>query len=87
MFKRGIIWLLDKIIGFYQYFISPLLGSRCKFYPTCSNYARESISRFGVVRGLILSILRIAKCGPFHAGGYDPVPKKEEKTCENEGNT
>ena len=58
----------------YQYFISPLLGPRCRFYPTCSCYAQEAVQRHGVIRGGWLTLKRVAKCGPFHPGGYDPVP-------------
>ncbi|MGY4707856.1 membrane protein insertion efficiency factor YidD [Candidatus Bipolaricaulota sp. J31] len=61
-------------IRFYQIAISPLLPSRCRFYPTCSEYAREAILRYGVVRGGWLAIRRLIKCGPWHPGGYDPVP-------------
>ncbi len=62
------------LIRFYQVFISPLLGDNCRFYPSCSSYAIKSISRFGFSRGLILSLLRIIKCGPWNSGGFDPVP-------------
>lgn len=64
------------LIRGYQYFISPLLGPRCRFYPSCSCYAMQAVDRFGLVRGAMLSILRLGKCGPFHPGGYDPVPEK-----------
>lgn len=63
------------LIRGYQYGISPLLGPRCRFYPTCSCYAVEAVERFGVVKGGILAMMRIAKCGPFHPGGVDPVPE------------
>lgn len=62
------------IIRFYQLFISPLTPPTCRFYPTCSHYSLEAISKFGVVRGGWLSAKRIARCGPWHPGGYDPVP-------------
>ena len=65
--------LVIKMIRGYQLAISPLLGSNCRFHPTCSCYAHEAIDRFGVVKGTYLSILRILKCHPFHPGGYDPV--------------
>ena len=57
----------------YQLVISPLLGSNCRFQPTCSCYAHEAIDRFGVSKGTYLSIIRILKCHPFHPGGYDPL--------------
>ena len=65
-----------KVIHFYQRFISPLLGDRCRFYPSCSSYAIQGIERFGLARGTALAFLRIIKCGPWHSGGYDPVPDR-----------
>ncbi len=58
----------------YQRFISPMLGSNCRFNPTCSTYASEAINRFGVIKGTWLASKRILKCHPLHAGGDDPVP-------------
>ncbi|WP_281745284.1 membrane protein insertion efficiency factor YidD [Thermanaerovibrio acidaminovorans] len=63
-------------IRVYQIFLSPLLGRNCRFHPTCSQYAFEAISRFGVLRGIWLSAKRLVKCGPWHPGGYDPVPHR-----------
>ncbi|MFT6834172.1 MAG: putative membrane protein insertion efficiency factor [Francisellaceae bacterium] len=64
------------LIKIYQYLISPLIGPRCRFHPTCSNYAIESIKSHGIAVGIWLSIKRLLKCQPYHPGGYDPVPKK-----------
>jgi len=61
------------IIKGYQFFISPLFPGTCRFYPSCSNYAHEAISKYGVIKGSYLGILRILKCHPFHPGGFDPV--------------
>jgi putative membrane protein insertion efficiency factor len=58
----------------YQRFISPLLGSNCRFQPTCSSYATQAIERFGVIKGSWLASKRIVKCHPLHEGGDDPVP-------------
>ena len=66
--------LLILCIRFYQIFISPLKLPTCRFYPTCSAYAIEAIQKKGPVKGTWLAIKRIAKCHPFHPGGYDPVP-------------
>ncbi|NLI29789.1 MAG: membrane protein insertion efficiency factor YidD [Nitrospiraceae bacterium] len=65
--------LLIALIRFYQTCISPLLPASCRFTPTCSAYAREAIERYGALRGSALALKRIAKCHPFHPGGYDPV--------------
>lgn len=62
------------LIDFYRYCISPLLPRSCRFYPSCSVYARDSLLAFGLLKGLYLSFCRILKCHPFHPGGYDPVP-------------
>jgi putative membrane protein insertion efficiency factor len=62
------------LIRGYQKFISPLTPPSCRFTPTCSSYALTSIERYGIFRGGWLAAKRIAKCHPFHPGGYDPVP-------------
>ncbi|WP_093671000.1 membrane protein insertion efficiency factor YidD [Sporolactobacillus nakayamae] len=64
------------IIRLYQKFISPYTPPTCRFYPTCSQYAVEALSRFGLVKGGWLMIKRLLKCQPFHSGGIDPVPEK-----------
>ncbi|WP_075573098.1 membrane protein insertion efficiency factor YidD [Colibacter massiliensis] len=61
-------------IRLYQMCISPLSLPRCRFYPTCSAYAVEALQKYGVIKGITLSVKRILKCHPFHKGGYDPVP-------------
>jgi putative membrane protein insertion efficiency factor len=60
----------------YQLAISPMLGPRCRFYPSCSCYAHAAIERYGIVRGGWLGLRRLLRCHPFNAGGYDPVPDK-----------
>jgi uncharacterized protein len=66
--------LIRLLIRVYQLAISPLLGARCRFYPSCSQYALEAVSVHGSLRGSALALRRIARCHPFHEGGYDPVP-------------
>jgi len=66
--------LLIGLITIYRCGLSPLLGSSCRFYPSCSCYAQESIERHGALRGLVLAVRRIARCHPWNPGGYDPVP-------------
>jgi putative membrane protein insertion efficiency factor len=60
-------------IRIYQRLISPLLGPRCKYYPSCSEYAAQAITNFGILRGLILAGWRVLRCNPLSHGGYDPV--------------
>ena len=66
--------ILLALIAGYKRAISPLLPRACRFYPSCSTYAAEAIARHGPMRGLVLAARRIARCHPFHPGGYDPVP-------------
>ncbi len=66
--------ILRGLIAGYRYFLSPLLGPSCRFYPTCSEYASEAIERHGALRGTWLALKRILKCHPWHSGGLDPVP-------------
>ncbi len=65
---------LVGIIRLYQRLLSPLLGPRCRFAPSCSSYAAEAVRRYGAWRGSGLALRRLAKCHPFHPGGFDPVP-------------
>ena len=67
-------FVLKYLIRGYQLAISPLLGPRCRFYPSCSHYAFEAIEIHGAVRGTWLAIKRIGRCHPWHEGGFDPVP-------------
>ena len=64
------------VIRFYQTFLSPLTGSSCRFVPSCSSYAIQALKTHGLLWGLLLTVVRILKCHPFHPGGYDPVPRK-----------
>lgn len=68
--KSFLLWLLRA----YKYFLSPLLGNRCRFYPSCSHYAHEAITKHGTAKGSWLALKRLLKCGPWSAGGVDNVP-------------
>jgi putative membrane protein insertion efficiency factor len=72
-------YLLKALVRGYQLFISPVLGSSCRYTPTCSAYMLEAIDRWGAWRGTWLGLKRIGRCHPWHEGGYDPVPDKGEK--------
>ena len=67
-------YVLKYLIRGYQLAISPLLGPRCRFYPSCSHYAIEAIETHGALRGSWLTVKRISRCHPWHEGGFDPVP-------------
>ncbi|MGB0486770.1 MAG: membrane protein insertion efficiency factor YidD [Flavobacteriaceae bacterium] len=72
--KKVIIFPFLAIIKFYQNFISPLLPSTCRYTPTCSEYAKQSLVKHGLIKGSFISVKRIIKCNPWGGNGYDPVP-------------
>jgi len=72
--KSLLVWIPLFLIKAYRYLISPLMGNHCRFYPSCSQYGEEAYQRFGILKGTVLTIKRVLKCHPWHAGGYDPVP-------------
>ena len=74
--KHVLVWL----IRVYQYLISPWVGNRCRFYPTCSEYARIAIAEHGSARGGWMAVRRVVKCHPLHEGGIDLVPGTEAAT-------
>lgn len=74
LIKRAIGWFFLALIKFYQWFISPLLGSSCRFTPTCSQYGIEAIKKHGPFKGGWLTLKRISRCHPWGAHGHDPVP-------------
>ncbi len=67
-------WLLALPIRFYRRFLSPLLPPACRFHPSCSSYALQALQKHGALRGVRLTVWRLARCQPFHPGGFDPVP-------------
>ncbi len=71
MIARALLLVLRA----YQAAISPLIGSGCKFYPSCSNYAYQAVERWGARRGAWLALKRLLRCRPFSPGGWDPVPE------------
>ena len=68
--KRAIL----RMIRFYQKAMSPLFPPRCRYIPTCSEYALQAVEKYGPLRGGFLALRRLLRCNPFHKGGYDPVP-------------
>ena len=77
-------FILIYILKGYKYFISPLLGNRCRFYPSCSEYMMTAIQRFGVIKGIGLGVKRISRCHPGCEGGIDHVPEVQPKQNKNE---
>lgn len=68
--KALLLWILRG----YQYALRPMMGANCRFFPSCSDYAREAIERHGAAKGFWLALRRLGRCHPYHPGGYDPVP-------------
>ncbi len=68
--------LLIMVIRAYQRVLSPALGNRCKYYPSCSEYAAQAIAQFGILRGLVLGGHRLLRCNPWSHGGFDPVDRQ-----------
>jgi uncharacterized protein len=70
---------LTASIRLYQRLVSPLLGARCRFYPSCSEYAAQAIERHGALKGTYLAARRLLRCHPWHEGGIDEVPARHER--------
>ncbi|WP_462136995.1 membrane protein insertion efficiency factor YidD [Candidatus Mycalebacterium sp.] len=75
MATRAASRLAIFLIEIYRKTISPLLGPRCRFHPSCSEYSSQAIKTHGLRRGAVMAVSRVARCNPFNAGGYDPVEK------------
>ena len=70
-------WVLIGLLKAYRFAISPLYGQVCRYHPTCSAYALEAVTKHGSIKGSWLAVRRIARCHPWAAGGYDPVPERK----------
>ena len=79
MLNKIITFPLIIVIRAYQLIISPLIGSNCRFIPSCSEYAMGSLKSYGLIKGLFLTTKRIGKCHPWGSQGYDPLPVKDRK--------
>jgi putative membrane protein insertion efficiency factor len=75
---RGLIFLIQL----YRHMVSPLRLPTCRFTPTCSQYAVDALAGYGLVRGTGLAAVRLAKCGPWHRGGWDPIPERRAVRVE-----
>jgi uncharacterized protein len=75
---RGLIFLIQL----YRHMVSPLRLPTCRFTPTCSQYAVDALAEYGLVRGSVLAAVRLAKCGPWHQGGWDPIPERHAARVE-----
>jgi len=66
-------WIVIRALRLYQLALSPFLPSACRFHPTCSEYMRQAVAHHGAIKGMWMGLRRLARCHPFHTGGYDPV--------------
>ena len=79
MMRAGVLWVLMGLVKAYRFFLSPWLGSNCRFTPTCSLYALQALERHGPAAGSYLAGLRLLRCHPGCAGGHDPVPEQKPR--------
>lgn len=77
--SRVLVKIMLGLLRFYRYFLSPWIGNQCKFYPTCSQYSEAAYKEHGFFKGSYLTLVRILKCNPWHAGGIDEVPSKNKR--------
>lgn len=75
-------WWLQRLILAYRAVLSPMLGARCRYLPTCSRYAFEAVDEWGALRGTWLAIRRVGRCHPWRDGGFDPVPRRSAADLE-----
>ena len=76
--KSILVYPVIILIYIYRYTLSPLFGNQCRFYPSCSHYAEDALRQYGLFKGVWMTVKRIFRCHPFHDGGYDPVPLKND---------
>ncbi len=76
--EYAVIFIISVLIRFYRYAVSPLIGERCRFYPSCSQYFLDSLEKKGLLKGFAGGVARILKCHPFCEGGYDPVDTRKK---------
>lgn len=84
MLERALSAALVRLISAYQYLLSPWLGNACRYWPTCSEYAREAIEVHGPVQGSVLAAKRLCRCHPYGRGGVDPVPPPIDTRCRRD---
>lgn len=77
--EKILAWPLVGLVAVYRYGVSPLLGTNCRFQPSCSEYAREALLRHGAFRGSWLAARRVARCHPWGGSGHDPLPEQRER--------
>jgi putative membrane protein insertion efficiency factor len=83
--RSPLAWLARGFVLAYRFFLSPMLGPSCRYYPTCSQYALDAIDEHGALRGAWLAARRILRCHPWHEGGFDPVPRAARCGCASHG--
>lgn len=72
-----VVRIVVRLIQLYRHMVSPLRPATCRFVPTCSQYAVDALTEYGLIRGGWLAAARLAKCGPWHPGGWDPIPERD----------
>lgn len=80
-------FIIITLLKGYKYFISPLLGNRCRFYPSCSEYMMTAVERFGIIKGIGLGLKRLGRCHPGCEGGIDYVPDLDKHSKSRKNNT
>ncbi|MBW0013232.1 membrane protein insertion efficiency factor YidD [Mycobacterium sp.] len=81
---RRLVRALVFLIQLYRHMVSPLRPATCRFIPTCSQYAVDALTEYGLIRGSWLAAARLARCGPWHRGGWDPIPDRRERRAQSD---